>query len=131
MMVYCRRLTIGEILDLPDVRERTQFFWLQEESAEKKIIAHATITGGVVTIDLREMSEIYGCNRFLAYGLYPDALVSITALPGDDDGKVLFAVGRSIINRHSTANIGLLMLENSGGGHAAVGTCQVSGEIRP
>ena len=25
MMVYCRRHTIGEILDLPDVRERTEF----------------------------------------------------------------------------------------------------------
>ena len=39
MMAYCRRHAISEILDLPDVREHSQFFWLQEVSAEKQIRA--------------------------------------------------------------------------------------------
>jgi len=126
MMVYCRRHSIDEILELPDVKERTQFFWLQEEMAEEQIKKHASVDGTLVIIDLRDNEEIFACNRFLIYGLYPDATVSITALPGDEEDKVLFAVGKSILNRSSKANFGLMMLENGGGGHEAVGTCQVA-----
>jgi nanoRNase/pAp phosphatase (c-di-AMP/oligoRNAs hydrolase) len=45
-------------------------------------------------------------------------------LPGDSDDSVLLAVGKSILNRASNANISLLMLER-GGGHEGVGTCQI------
>jgi nanoRNase/pAp phosphatase (c-di-AMP/oligoRNAs hydrolase) len=35
------------------------------------------------------------------------------------------AVGKSILNRTSAANIGALLLSYGGGGHANAGTCQV------
>jgi nanoRNase/pAp phosphatase (c-di-AMP/oligoRNAs hydrolase) len=34
-------------------------------------------------------------------------------------------VGKSILNRTSKTNVARLMLEYGGGGHEAVGTCQV------
>jgi c-di-AMP phosphodiesterase-like protein len=34
-------------------------------------------------------------------------------------------VGKSIFNRTAKTNVGALMLKNGGGGHEAVGTCQV------
>ena len=37
----------------------------------------------------------------------------------------MLAVGKSILNRTSTADIGGLMLSYGGGGHANAGTCQV------
>ena len=37
----------------------------------------------------------------------------------------MLAVGKSIINRTSGADIGALMLSYRGGGHANAGTCQV------
>ena len=37
----------------------------------------------------------------------------------------MIAVGRSILNRASTADIGALVLSYGGGGHANAGTCQV------
>ena len=37
----------------------------------------------------------------------------------------MLAVGRSIVDRSSTFDIGALMLEYGGGGHEAAGTCQV------
>ena len=37
-------------------------------------------------------------------------------------------IGRSIINKSSTVNIGNLCLEYGGGGHAAAGTCQLAND---
>ena len=88
----------------------------------------ASIDGNIVVADMRGEDPIYACNRFMLYGLFPAAQVSIHIFPGDDDTKTLFAVGKSILNRASNANIGLLMLEQGGGGHAAVGTCQVNND---
>ena len=39
--------------------------------------------------------------------------------------NTVMAVGKSILNRTSTADIGALMLSYGGGGHANAGTCQV------
>jgi len=129
MMLYCRRHSIEEILAIPDVEERVHLFWEHEEYAEEQLKKCSSMAGDVVVADLRGEEKIYACNRFLIYGLFPSARVSITVLPGDDEEKVLFAVGRSILNRGSKANIGSLMLEHGGAGHEAVGTCQV-GAIR-
>jgi nanoRNase/pAp phosphatase (c-di-AMP/oligoRNAs hydrolase) len=43
--------------------------------------------------------------------------------------NTVLAVGKSIINRSSSANIGDLMLNYEGGGHLAAGTCQVAHEV--
>ena len=40
----------------------------------------------------------------------------------------MLAVGKSILNRTSGADIGALMLSYGGGGHANAGTCQVPHE---
>lgn len=128
MMIYCRHHPVEEILQIPDVEERLRIFQEHEEFAELQLKRCASIDGDIVVADLRGEEKIYACNRFLIYGLFPSAKVSIHIYPGDDEGKTLFAVGKSIMNRASKSNIGLLMLENGGGGHEAVGTCQVENE---
>ena len=42
--------------------------------------------------------------------------------------NTVFTIGKSIINRSSSLDIGSLCLEYGGGGHANAGTCQVSNE---
>ena len=42
--------------------------------------------------------------------------------------NTVFAVGKSILDRSSTVNIGQVMLAHGGGGHLAAGTCQVPNE---
>jgi nanoRNase/pAp phosphatase (c-di-AMP/oligoRNAs hydrolase) len=42
--------------------------------------------------------------------------------------NTVFATGKSIVDRTSRTNVGALMLEYGGGGHAAAGTCQVANE---
>jgi hypothetical protein len=128
MMVYCRHHPVEEILQIPDVNQRLLVFQEHEEFAERQLRRCGSIDGNIVVADMRGEDSIFACNRFLLYGLFPAAQVSIHIFPGDDTTKTLFAVGKSILNKSSAANIGLLMLEHGGGGHEAVGTCQVSNE---
>jgi hypothetical protein len=79
----------------------------------------------VVVLDLRAVDKIYAGNRFMVYAFYPEASVSLHCLPGDDADSVLFAIGRSIINRTARVDAGALCLEYGGGGHQAAGTCVV------
>jgi nanoRNase/pAp phosphatase (c-di-AMP/oligoRNAs hydrolase) len=48
---------------------------------------------------------------------------------GLNQQNTVFAVGKSILNRTSNTNIGELMLEYGGGGHANAGTCQVDNAL--
>jgi hypothetical protein len=119
---------IEEISQIPDVEQRLHIFLEHEEYAELQLKRCASIDGNIVIADMRGEDDIYVCNRFLIYGLFPAAQVSIHIFPGDDETKTLFAVGKSILNKSSKSNIGLLMLEQGGGGHEGVGTCQVTND---
>jgi nanoRNase/pAp phosphatase (c-di-AMP/oligoRNAs hydrolase) len=44
---------------------------------------------------------------------------------GKQRQNTVIAVGKSILDRTSTTDIGALMLSDGGGGHANAGTCQV------
>jgi nanoRNase/pAp phosphatase (c-di-AMP/oligoRNAs hydrolase) len=61
----------------------------------------------------------------MVYALRPQCTVSVHVLWGLRQQNTVFAVGRSIIDRSSTFNIGRLMLSYGGGGHQAAGTCQI------
>ncbi|MGB0683314.1 MAG: exopolyphosphatase [Magnetovibrionaceae bacterium] len=127
LMYYCRNHTIDEILHLPDVEERRHLYYEQEERAEMQSRRVAKVIDNVVVLDFRDEDVIYACNRFLVYALYPQCNVSVHILPGDGThDRTLIAVGGSIINRTLKTEIGPLMLEYGGGGHAAAGTCQVA-----
>jgi len=45
--------------------------------------------------------------------------------------NTVFAVGKSILDRSSPADVGHLMLAYGGGGHDAAGTCQIANEDAP
>jgi nanoRNase/pAp phosphatase (c-di-AMP/oligoRNAs hydrolase) len=79
-------------------------------------------------VDLRNEETIYAGNRFMIYALHPESNISIHALWGVQKQNTVFAVGKSIINRHSKTNIGQLMLKYGGGGHENAGTCQVAND---
>jgi len=125
MMVYVRHHPVDEILTIPDVEERVHLYMEHEEKAELQIRDCSQVTDNVVVCDLRKEETIYAGNRFTIYAVYPDINVSIqlTNTPGGE--KVIMAVGKSILNRTNTANIGSIMLEYGGGGHANAGTCQI------
>ncbi|MGI9610657.1 MAG: exopolyphosphatase [Acidimicrobiia bacterium] len=128
LIEYCRTNDIDDILNLPDVRERTELYMEHDGPFKEQIKRCSRKVGKAVVLDLRDEDVIFAGNRFMIYALYPDAEISVHVLWGKQKQNTVFAVGKSIINRESRHNIGELMLEHGGGGHRNAGTCQVSHE---
>jgi nanoRNase/pAp phosphatase (c-di-AMP/oligoRNAs hydrolase) len=126
---YCKDHTIEEIMQLPDVKERIELYNRYKSEFINQLKHCSTVHDNVVVLDLRNEEIIYPGNRFMIYALYPEANVSIHMMWGFQKQNTVLAVGKSIINRSSQANIGELMLNYEGGGHMAAGTCQVAHEV--
>ncbi len=122
---FCRTMEIDEILALPDVKERIDRYFEQQDSFEKMLQDCSTVHDNVLVIDLRKQEEIFTGNRFLVYTLFPQCNISIQAIWGLKKQNTVFTVGYSTVNRTSKVNVGKLMLRHGGGGHDQVGTCQV------
>ncbi|MFX4262541.1 exopolyphosphatase [Pelotomaculum propionicicum] len=125
MIEYCGGKPIDEILDMPDVQERIRRYFEQNSLYEDMIKSNTRVEGNLIVTDLRGADVIYSGNRFLVYCLYPEQNISIWIVDGKNKQNCVFAVGHSIINRTSKTDVGSLMLKYGGGGHRAVGTCQV------
>jgi nanoRNase/pAp phosphatase (c-di-AMP/oligoRNAs hydrolase) len=125
---YCRNHTIEQILELPDVKERTELYFAHEERFEEQIKRCATVYGNLVVLNLREEETIFAGNRFMIYALHPQCNISIHVMWGLKKQNTVFAIGRSILDRGSKTNVGALCLEYGGGGHEKAGTCQVAND---
>ena len=125
---YCKDSTIEEILALPDVKERVDFYAVQHELFKEQIIRCAKLLDNLVVLDLRDEEIIHAGNRFIIYALFPACNISIHVMWGLNREKTVFATGKSIFHRDSNTNIGELMLKYGGGGHEAAGTCQVEND---
>ena len=121
----CMTMTIGEILELPDVRERVARYFEQDALFRRMLADHSWTEGNVVVSDLRGVDPIPCGNRFLVYATYPETNTSIWIVNGFQGQNCVFACGHSILNRTSQTHIGSLMRRFGGGGHEAAGTCQV------
>lgn len=128
LIEHCRTMGIDEILSLLDVKERLERYFAHQEPYKKMLRDNALVRGPLVTIDLREQEEIFVGNRFMIYALYPECNLSLRIIWGLRKMNTVFTMGRSILNRTATLDVGQLMLRFGGGGHRAVGTCQVPNE---
>jgi nanoRNase/pAp phosphatase (c-di-AMP/oligoRNAs hydrolase) len=125
---HCREKTIDRILELDDVKERSDLFFEQEAKFKEQLKRCTQLHGNVAVLDLRKEDPIYAGNRFMIYALFPQTNVSIHVLWGVRQQNTVCAVGKSILNRSSKVDIGPLMLTYGGGGHSAAGTCQVAND---
>jgi nanoRNase/pAp phosphatase (c-di-AMP/oligoRNAs hydrolase) len=121
----CQHYGIDEILQLPDVRERVDLYRQQAAAFVAQLQRCSSVRGSVVVVDLRDEDVIHAGNRFMVYALFPACTVSAHVLWGKQRQNTVIAVGKSILDRSSNADIGALMLSHGGGGHANAGTCQV------
>jgi nanoRNase/pAp phosphatase (c-di-AMP/oligoRNAs hydrolase) len=124
----CMRLSIDEILETPDVKERVELYRAHEDQAIEQIQCCADVHGNLVVLDLRDEEIIHPTNRFMIYAVFGSQNISIHVLWGIRKQNTVFATGKSIIDRTSRTNVGKLMFEYGGGGHEAAGTCQVPNE---
>jgi nanoRNase/pAp phosphatase (c-di-AMP/oligoRNAs hydrolase) len=124
----CKDHSIEEILSLPDVKERVDMYLEHQRHALMQVEQCAHVHGNVAVVDYRNQDEIYVCNRFMVYAMYPECNLSIHVLWGLKKQNTVFAAGHSIVNRSCKTDVGKLMLEYGGGGHPKAGTCQVAND---
>lgn len=120
-----RTRSIDEILALPDMKERVDMYHNENEKYKEFLRRHTHLQGVVAVIDARGIDDLPPGNRFLVYSMFPKANISIRLIDGKGKEFVAFSIGHSILNRTSGVDVGALMLRYGGGGHSAVGTCQV------
>ncbi len=122
---YCLHHSVDEVLALPDVKERTDLYFEQQAKFEEQVKRCASVYANLVVLDLRDEDSIWAGNRFIVYALFPETNISMHVMWGFRQQNTVFAVGKSIFDKSSSTDVGELMLEYGGGGHAAAGTCQV------
>jgi nanoRNase/pAp phosphatase (c-di-AMP/oligoRNAs hydrolase) len=122
----CSEKSIYDILAMPDVKERLDFYNQQRDLFAEMIRTHTKVNDNVIFVDLRGVETIYAGNRFYIYTQYPEQNISMWTVDGRNKVNVAITIGHSIINRSSTVDVGSLMLSYGGGGHRQVGSCQVS-----
>ena len=115
--------SIQDVLALPAVQDRARQLKEQDRKFREVAVAHSRLDGDVVVTDFRTVDPIPIGNRFLVYTLYPETTLSVRVQRTDAPDKVAVSVGRSIFNRTSRANIGVLMSLYGGGGQAGAGAC--------
>ena len=125
---YCLNHSIHEILALPDVKERVDLYFEQQDLFKKQLKSLVKVEGKVAVIDLRNEEVIYAGNRFMVYAMYPDVEISVHVAWGFQKQNTAVMIGKSIINKESNVNIGDICLEYGGGGHANAGTCQLDND---
>lgn len=125
LIEYCRKMSIDQILNIPDVKERIEVYFEQTELFVQMIKKHTKTDKNVIITDLRDVKTIYTGNRFIIYSMFPQQDVSVWIVDGKNGQVVSIACGYSILKRTCSVDIGRLMLKYGGGGHKAVGTCQV------
>jgi len=122
---YCSCNTIEQVLEHPDVKERTDMYRKQQELFKNQLLECAEVIDDVVIIHLKNQDPIYVGNRFLIYTLFPKATVSIHEMWGLKKRNTVFTLGKSIINRGSDKDLAFICKKHGGGGHMNAATCQV------
>jgi nanoRNase/pAp phosphatase (c-di-AMP/oligoRNAs hydrolase) len=128
LIEQCRDHAIEEVLALQDVRERVDLYTAHRDLFAAQVRRCTAVHGKLALIDLRDEEVIYAGNRFTIYALFPQCNISVHVMWGVKKQNTVFAIGKSILDRGSSIDIGALCLSYSGGGHRAAGTCQVSND---
>jgi hypothetical protein len=118
-----RDRNLEEVLALPEVRQRASRMREQDHAFREAALAHSRLASNVVVTDFRSLDPIPVGNRFLIFTLFAQANVAVRVQRGPGLDTVAVSTGRSIFNRTSRANLGVLMSLYGGGGHAGAGAC--------
>ena len=128
LITFCTNHSIEEVLALPDVKERVDLYFEQQELFKQQLKDTVVIHDKVAVIDLRPLETIYAGNRFMVYAMWPEVEMSVHVAWGFKKQNTAVMIGKSIINKAGTLDIGQLCLDYGGGGHPNAGTCQLDND---
>ena len=122
---FCLEHSVEEVLELPDVKERVDLYFKQQQDFKAQLKRVTKMNGDVAVIYLKDEEIIYTGNRFLIYALFPQAKISVHVMWGFRKQNTAVTIGKSIVNRSSQIDIGEICHYYGGGGHRNAGTCQL------
>ncbi len=126
---FCLEHNIEDVLALPDVKERVDLYFEQQDLFAQQLKRIAKIEGKCAVLDLRNEKTIFAGNRFYIYALFPECTYSVHIVNGRNNNTPVM-IGKSIFNDNGNADIGAICLKYGGGGHRNAGTCQLEdGEL--
>jgi len=125
LVQVAKRSQIEEILELSEVKARTQPFLSAQERFEEVTREHSYLDRSVIVTDFRELDSTPVGSRFLVFTMFPQGSIQVRIFWGRDRKNVVVAVGHSIFNRTSKVHVGKLLAEYGGGGLKGAGTCQL------
>ncbi len=120
-----RNEKIETILSDTEVRERSKIVIHENVSYQALLEKHTHLVERVAISDFRDLGRMPYGNRFLAYSMYPEAVVSVKI--GFEDSrkeKVVVKIGHSILNKNCRVNVGQMLSYFEGGGHRGAGACR-------
>ncbi|MCX7834949.1 MAG: exopolyphosphatase [bacterium] len=115
------------VLNQSEGKMRAENVLRELEEYKTLLSIHSKLDQNIVITDFRTIQKLPTENRFLVYGLYPTAEISVKLanVQTKQGEMVKISLGRSIVNRSSNTNLGLILAEFGGGGHSAAGSVHV------
>ncbi|MBU1696954.1 MAG: exopolyphosphatase, partial [Proteobacteria bacterium] len=90
---------------------------------------HTKIRHNISITDFRGLDIVPDGNRFLTYSLFPECHASVKIrFDGPEQKHVLLSIGQNIFNKQCHVNIGNLLAQFGGGGHAGAGGCTLKAQ---
>jgi oligoribonuclease NrnB/cAMP/cGMP phosphodiesterase (DHH superfamily) len=119
-----RHLPAEDVIMDPVVSPRCTETIERNAAYKDLLISHTHLERHVAITDFRALQPAPDGNRFLVYSLFSEASVSVKIRYSDPDSKnITVGVGRSVLNDTCVVNVGKMLANFGGGGHAGAGAC--------
>ncbi len=124
-----RDIDISGVMSDADVKRRCEKVIENNKAYKTVLIENTVLNKHVAVTDLRLFDDAPDGNRFLAYSLYPESVVSVK-IRYDDTAKekIAVSVGHSIFHPGCKVNVGKMLKKFGGGGHRGAGACRFPAE---
>ena len=121
-----REQPIQQVLENIEVKQHCQDVVIQNDRYVDVLKQHTVLNQHVAITDFRPLDNPPFGNRFLVYSLFPESSVNLR-IRHEDQNKdmVVINLGHSIFNPGCNVNVGLMLAQFGGGGHAGAGSARV------
>ena len=110
----------------PEITRRCAEVVRQNRIYSQLLMEHTHLAGATAVTDFRNLMPPPDGNRFLVYTLFPECRVQVKIRYADEHRqRIIISIGHSIINRTCRVNVGRLLTQFQGGGHAGAGSCTI------
>jgi nanoRNase/pAp phosphatase (c-di-AMP/oligoRNAs hydrolase) len=126
LVQFLRATSLSEIMADKEVKTRCAETIQQNHLFEGLLHQYTRVHDRVAVSDFRSFEKAPDGNRFLVYSLFPEAMVAVKIRYAlEDRKKVIVSVGHSIFNRTCRVNLGRMLADFGGGGHAGAGAASI------